>query len=617
MYFGGGLSIVNPSMHTLSVGSTNVTLNGVKIMTFDCNNGDGIDMSGTGLTVINSVFDTGDDDVNFAAGVGAAAEKNHPVENIWIFNNYFRHGHGAVVAGSNTAAWIQNIIAEDNVMNGIGVGLRAKTGAGIGGGARNIVFRDSAMKDVSDGDEYPFEFTSAYPSSTNDPAPDMGRFKHIFVYNVSVDSSTKSAIFVSGTGDAPHEDIHFNKVSFNNTPATSISYLKNSSFTNVSFTNVVKGAEPWAFTNTMNTSVVNDTTAPSWTSGALSAPSISKDSVSLSWNGASDNVSVTAYRLYQDSKLIATVTGSTYPYSVSGLSHNTTYTFTVQAGDAAGNWSINGPSVEVTTKKHKSSDSSNGSGGTTSPADSNEPAESSQDDGTDANLPEQSHKPAPVVAVTPGRPVFDLSDSKSVAVLKEVLTDKLKSSNAPTAFNDVSDHWAAEGIKVFSKLGVVDGYEDGSFKPDANISRGEFAAIVAKAFNIGTGTVYTGTFSDISGNWAKASIMALASNGILNGYEDGTFRADQDITRAEMVAIMSRIIDLSHVQESGSTVFRDIGDSWNKDQIEAAAEAGIINGEDEGSFAPDKSTTRAEALTVLLRSLQLSPEIAALIDSMK
>lgn len=170
---------------------------------------------------------------------------------------------------------------------------------------------------------------------------------------------------------------------------------------------------------------------------------------------------------------------------------------------------------------------------------------------------------------------------------------------------------------MFSKLGVVNGYEDGTFKPDAQITRGEFAAIVAKTFNIGTGELKTAQFRDINGSWAKEAVLALASNGIINGYEDGTFHPEANITRAEMVAIIARIMNLTTVQGTSSTVFTDLGDSWNKDQIEAAAKAGIINGVGEGSFAPDKNSTRAEALTVLLRSLKLNPEIASLIDSLK
>jgi hypothetical protein len=169
---------------------------------------------------------------------------------------------------------------------------------------------------------------------------------------------------------------------------------------------------------------------------------------------------------------------------------------------------------------------------------------------------------------------------------------------------------------VFSKLGVIKGYEEGTFKPNANITRGEFAAVIARTFNIGTGTVKA-SFNDIDGDWAKDAIMALASNGIINGYEDGTFRANNYITRAEIVAIISRIIELSTVEGTNNASFNDIGNSWNKDQIEKAAKAGIIKGKGEGYFAPDKNSTRAEALTIMLRSIKLSPEIAALMDSLK
>ena len=203
VYYGDGLSFVNPSQHTIgSNGCSNVVLNGALIKTFDCNNADGIDFDSKGLTVLNSVFDTGDDDVNFTAGKGADAEKNRStVTDVWIFDNYFGHGHGAVVAGSNTAAWIQNILAEDNVMNGTGSGLRCKSAEGTGGGAKNITFRDSALKNITDGDGEPFIFTSNYSDasavSTYKPALDLPQFKHIFITNCSVDGSKNSSIFVS------------------------------------------------------------------------------------------------------------------------------------------------------------------------------------------------------------------------------------------------------------------------------------------------------------------------------------------------------------------------------------------------------------------------------------
>ena len=236
VYYGDGLSFVNPSQHTIgSSGCSNVVLNGALIKTFDCNNADGIDFDSKGLTVLNSVFDTGDDDINFTAGKGADAEKNRStVTDVWIFDNYFGHGHGAVVAGSNTAAWIQNILAEDNVMNGTGSGLRCKSAEGTGGGAKNITFRDSALKNITDGDGEPFIFTSNYSNSlaagTFEPALDLPQFKHIFVTNCSVDGSKKNAIFVAGLKDACHTDIHFENISFKNTKEAKIDYMTNSTF---------------------------------------------------------------------------------------------------------------------------------------------------------------------------------------------------------------------------------------------------------------------------------------------------------------------------------------------------------------------------------------------------
>lgn len=226
-------------------------INGALVKTYGCNNADGIDFNAQGLIVTNSVFDTGDDDINFAAGRGLQAEETgSPVSNIWIFNNYFGHGHGAVVAGSYTASEIENILAEDNVMNGTGSGLRCKSAKGIGGGAQNIYFRDSALANINDGEGQPFIFTSAYTNSTATgsytPAPDLPVFKHIFVNNCSVNGSKSYGIFVAGLQGGEHTDINFTNVSFANTLGADISYLTNSTFTNVTFP---KMTNPWKVTN--------------------------------------------------------------------------------------------------------------------------------------------------------------------------------------------------------------------------------------------------------------------------------------------------------------------------------------------------------------------------------
>lgn len=257
LYLGDGLSFQNPSRHTIGTsGCNNMVINGALVKTFDCNNADGLNFTAQGLIVMNSVFDTGDDDVNFAAGRGLQAEKaNSPVSSVWIFNNYFAHGHGAVVAGSYTAAGINNILAEDNVMNGTGSGLRCKSAKGVGGGAQNLYFRDSALKNITDGEGKPFIFTSAYSDSGSvggyTPAPDLPIFKHIFVSNCSVDGSKNYGIFVAGLKGGEHTDVHFNNVNFKNTSGASINYMSNSNFTNVTFDNT----NPWSITNSTNVTI--------------------------------------------------------------------------------------------------------------------------------------------------------------------------------------------------------------------------------------------------------------------------------------------------------------------------------------------------------------------------
>ena len=259
VYFGDGLSFENPAQHTIVINHCNdVVLNNALIKTFDCNNGDGIDFDSEGLTVLNSVFDTGDDDINFTAGRGEEAEKKRsPVRNVWIFNNYFGRGHGAVTAGSNTAAWIENVLAEDNVLDGTGAGLRCKTAEGTGGGARNITFRDSALKDITDGEGEPFIFTSAYSNSNTDvkykPAHDLPQFKDIYVSNCSVDGSKGSAVFVLGLKGACHENIHFQDVFFRGTKPAEIRYMKNSTFKNVTFDSSIK--DPWNISDSMDVTI--------------------------------------------------------------------------------------------------------------------------------------------------------------------------------------------------------------------------------------------------------------------------------------------------------------------------------------------------------------------------
>ncbi|GAB2899809.1 glycoside hydrolase family 28 protein [Uliginosibacterium flavum] len=146
----GGITGQNPAFHGIMVlEGRNVAVNGIKLETWDVNNADGLEFGNSEqITVFNSFFDTGDDCINFAAGTGEEAARQEPQREAWIFNNYTRRGHGMVVLGSHTGAWIEDILAEDNVANLTWIGLRGKSNNINGGGARRIVYRDNAHRDL-------------------------------------------------------------------------------------------------------------------------------------------------------------------------------------------------------------------------------------------------------------------------------------------------------------------------------------------------------------------------------------------------------------------------------------------------------------------------------------
>ncbi|NIK66994.1 S-layer homology domain-containing protein [Paenibacillus sp. BK720] len=200
-----------------------------------------------------------------------------------------------------------------------------------------------------------------------------------------------------------------------------------------------------------------------------------------------------------------------------------------------------------------------------------------------------------------------------------VSTDRLKVSiqaslNAgkPTSFQDTASHWASKDISLGAKIGIIAGYPDGNFRPDASVTRAEFSTLVVKAFALRSGNGGK-EFEDTPTSWAQESIGILADYGVISGYPDGTFHPDQTITRAEMVAILSKIL-IMQSNSGESNTFIDIAPQhWAKKMIEEATAAGIIQGKGGNRFAPDDTLTRAEALTVILRVMKKDPVISDLL----
>jgi hypothetical protein len=194
-----------------------------------------------------------------------------------------------------------------------------------------------------------------------------------------------------------------------------------------------------------------------------------------------------------------------------------------------------------------------------------------------------------------------------VAFIKDALT-----GNAIT-FQDTASHWASKDILSAAKIGIINGYPDGRFRPDASITRAEFSTLLVKAFSLRSGSE-TFELRDIQNSWARDAIEILASNGVIKGYSDGTFHADYRITRAEMVAMISKILIFQNSASGDAATFVDVAPKhWAKEIIEAAAKAGLLEGKSQNRFEPGDNLTRAEALTVIMRMLRENPTIDQLL----
>lgn len=165
------------------------------------------------------------------------------------------------------------------------------------------------------------------------------------------------------------------------------------------------------------------------------------------------------------------------------------------------------------------------------------------------------------------------------------------------AFSDTSGHWAESVIDKWSNANVINGYEDGTFLPDANISRAELAKVIsaAKQFT----SLADINFSDVSGDeWFVSDLRKCVAQGIIGGYEDGTFRPDDAVTREEAATMFQRAYKINSI---GLLNFSD-NDSiseWAKTSVTALVGAGVINGYEDGTFMPSAPITRAEVVKIL------------------
>lgn len=155
------------------------------------------------------------------------------------------------------------------------------------------------------------------------------------------------------------------------------------------------------------------------------------------------------------------------------------------------------------------------------------------------------------------------------------------------------------------------GYDDGSFLPNNNITRGELAAMIARLSygdDLPDG-MYQASFPDVDSDaWFNKYIGYLEDKDVLSGYEDGTFRPMDTITRGEISAVIARAQRYDLISYNG--IFTDVTENdWAKDYIETLADKNIVSGYEDGTFGPYSPLTRAEAVAIINRVLVESTPI--------
>ncbi|CEK30576.1 glucan endo-1 [[Clostridium] sordellii] len=176
--------------------------------------------------------------------------------------------------------------------------------------------------------------------------------------------------------------------------------------------------------------------------------------------------------------------------------------------------------------------------------------------------------------------------------------------------SDISGHWAKKEINQFISSGYVNGYEDNTFRPDNSITRAEFVKLANKYF--GFNNKEDIKFSDINTNdWYYNDICIASKSGYINGYEDKTFRPNKTITREEVSKILISIKNKQDNVYDKLNKYPDKNkvSNWAKPYVEGAIEQGYLKGNDLGFLNPTNNITRAESITILSRVVKEKPEI--------
>ncbi|MGE5656978.1 MAG: S-layer homology domain-containing protein [Actinomycetota bacterium] len=179
-------------------------------------------------------------------------------------------------------------------------------------------------------------------------------------------------------------------------------------------------------------------------------------------------------------------------------------------------------------------------------------------------------------------------------------------------FSDIESHWAKECIVTLGERSLVKGYSDGTFRPEAALTRAEFASLMVGAFGKSPEVQKAVTFKDVPKNhWAWQFIQTVSKKRFFSGYPDGTFRPEQPILRVDAITVIASALNLPIPKSPEATLkdaFDDVAEipNYAKNVMAAATQMAIvINYPNVRKLSPNQSATRGEVAALLCRALKI------------
>jgi len=180
---------------------------------------------------------------------------------------------------------------------------------------------------------------------------------------------------------------------------------------------------------------------------------------------------------------------------------------------------------------------------------------------------------------------------------------EVSSGTATDIPTDIVNNWAYNQITDLMEKGIVAGYEDKTFKPDNNVARAEFMVMLNKAF--GYSRAKEISYTDVkAGDWFYNDVAIASAAGYIAGYDDGTMRPNNPVTREQAAVILAKVLalDTSGYKLLSFTDTNNIG-AWSLNSVSALFDAKMISGYLDGTFKPANPINRAEAAALISKAM--------------